>query len=94
MKHIINTLMAPFRKAQLTGYLIRGGRSARVKITKVSLDQSIIILYAMIERLEAGFKVDRRYIMKKVLELDTAVKKDHKRQEKEVRQQVYKSKNK
>lgn len=94
MKHLIYKLTQPFRKPQLLGYLVNGGRGAKVRISKVSLDQSIIILYAIVQRLEATFRVDRRYIMHKVLDLDTAAKKDRKAVEKELRRQLYQNKKK
>lgn len=93
MKHI-NKFLNIFRKPQVTGYLVRGGKGAKVRITKVSLEQAIIILYAVTQRLAAGFGLDQRYILHKVLDLDTAAKKDRKKVEKALRQQVYKNKKK
>lgn len=94
MKHLFFKLIAPFRKPQLTGYLVKQGKGvgAKVRISKVSLEQCIIILYALVKRMAEVFKIDQRYIMHKVLDLDTAVKKDKKREEKEVRQQIYRNK--
>ena len=94
MKHLINILSYPFRKPQLTGYLVKGGRGAKVRITKLSLEQSITILYAIAVRIETVFKVDRRFVLNKVLALDTAAKRDRKAVEKEVRRQVYQNKKK
>lgn len=94
MKHLIQKLMAPFRKPQLTGYLVRSGRGAEVRIHKVTLEQCLIILYALVTRMADVFQLDRRYIIHKVLDLDTAVKKDKKSVEKAARQQVYKNKHK
>lgn len=92
MKQLFYSLTKPFRKPQITGYLVKGGRGAKVRISKVSLEQSITILYAIAVRIEAVFKVDRRYVLKKVLDLDTAAKRDMKAVEKEVRRQIYSSK--
>lgn len=90
MKHLFFKLTNLFRKPQLTGYLTgRGNKGAMIRISKVSLEQCIVIIYAMVVRIEAVMHVDRRFILNKVLALDTAAKKDKKAQEKEVRRQIY-----
>lgn len=89
MKRLIFNLTSMFRRPQLTGYLVKRGRGAKVRISQVSLEQAITILYAIAVRIEAVFKVDRRYVLNKVLDLDTAAKRDRKAQEKEIKRQIY-----
>lgn len=95
MQRFILWATRPFRRSQVSGYLakMKDGRvGAKVRVHKVTLEQSVIILLAIVTRLEQVFRVDRRYLLNKALELDSAAKKDRKArqkaEERAVREQI------
>ncbi len=67
----------------MKGTLVNGGKQVKVKFNNADADQIMIIIYSIIQQFASHLKVDKRFIMNKIIDLDKTMVKQSKVDKKE-----------
>ena len=78
---ILNKLRKPQIKAKLT----RNGAFASVKIINANTDHSLIIVYMIIKHIARLLKIDTRYILNRLIDIDKRINQARKKEYKQAR---------
>lgn len=74
------------RRPSITARLVAGGEKAKVYLTNITKEQQFVLLHMIIKQIAAGMKMDHRYVLNRLLDMEKSVTKARKE---EVRQAKY-----
>ena len=81
-----------FSRPTIKGTLVAGGTKTSVKIKKITATDAFILLYAITKQLAKSLKLDHRYVLNKLLEIDTKANRIVKQEARAVNKQMQKQK--
>lgn len=80
-KPILNFL----RRPSITARLVAGGTKAKVYLTNITKEQQFTLLHMIVKQVAAGMKMDHRYVLNRLLDLDKSVVKARKEEERQAK---------
>jgi len=71
-----------FRKPTLKAKLLRGGRMVKVDLIRVSSGNAILLLFSVVKQVAIYLKIDRRFLLNKLVDLDKQIERTAKQESK------------
>jgi len=78
-------LLTFFTKPTLKAKLIKGGTQAKVTLSNINAQQTLILLYMAIQQIAIAVRMDKRQVLNRLLELDSQIKRTEKQLQKEAK---------
>ena len=74
-----------FKKPTIKGRLVSGGDKAKVDLININKSQQFILLHMIIKQIAAGMKVDQRYVLNRLIDMDKEILKARKSEVKQAK---------
>jgi len=79
-----------FRRPTIKAQLI--GQEAKITLSNINHRQTVVLLFSVIRQVAKMLKVDHRFLLNQLVDLDKTLVKNEKKAEKEQRREGYKNK--
>jgi hypothetical protein len=74
-----------FTKPKIRIKLVNGGKQVKVKFINANADQTMTMLFIAVQEFAKTMKVEPRFMMNKIIDLDKTIVRSKKREEKSTR---------
>lgn len=73
------------RRPTIKARLVEGGAKAKVALINISKHDQIVLIFMIVKQIAAGLKVDTRYILNRLIEMDKGIVKKRKEEERQAK---------
>lgn len=74
-----------FRKPTIKARLIEGGAKAKVDMINITRQQTFVLLHMVVKQVAAQLKLDHRFVLNRLLDIDRDITRERKKEEKQAR---------